>query len=348
MTRPRKALISADSTPFYHCVSRCVRRAYLCGFDGLTQRSFEHRRGWIVERIKVLSTIFTVDVAAYAVMSNHFHVLLRVDEHRSRTMSARDVLERWGNLFKGPLLMQRFLAGEVLSDAESDLIDTLCDIYRKRLSSISWFMRCLNEPIARSANAEDGCRGRFWEGRFTCQALLDETALLTCMTYVDLNPVRAGIAETPETSEFTSIQERILAHKADSESRANAPSTSSASKLQLLAFSDAIGNDDHHVRIPFRLGDYLTLVDWSGRAFRAGKSGRIPPDIPPILERLKIDPVQWVESTRLYRSRFHRALGSVEAMRAYCKQIGAQWLQGQRHCAQLYRNANFKAVPDPF
>jgi hypothetical protein len=84
---------------------------------------------------------------------------------------------------------------------------------RKRLCSLSWFMARLNLFIARAANKEDKVKKRFWESRFKCQALLDEAAIATCMVYVDLNPIRAGLAGTPEESDYTSIQERIHAWK---------------------------------------------------------------------------------------------------------------------------------------
>jgi hypothetical protein len=89
------------------------------------------------------------------------------------------------------------------------MVDETAEIYRKRLTSVSWFMKCLNEPIARAANKEISCTGHFWESRFKSQALLSEEALLSCMAYVDLNPVRANIAATPEASEHTSIKERL-------------------------------------------------------------------------------------------------------------------------------------------
>ncbi|RNE89437.1 transposase [Marichromatium sp. AB31] len=220
MTRPRAALVSLSDTPWYHVVTRCVRRAYLCGFDRLTGRSFEHRRGWVELRLRQLAGVFAIDVAAYAVMSNHVHLVVRVDADRAAGWSDAEVLRRWRCLFRGPMVVERFLSPATraeMTEAELEVAAGLVATYRARLADLSWFMRVLNESIARMANREDGVRGRFWEGRFRSQAILDETALLAVMAYVDLNPIRAGIAETPEESAHTGIAARIAALRAGDE-----------------------------------------------------------------------------------------------------------------------------------
>jgi hypothetical protein len=107
------------------------------------------------------------------------------------------------------------------------MLDSQVSTWEKRLSDVSWFMRVINEKIARLANAEDGCKGRFWEGRFKSQALLDEKALLSSMAYVDLNPIRAGIASTPEESDHISIKQRIEALQSRGESKSVAAHQSS-------------------------------------------------------------------------------------------------------------------------
>jgi len=170
-----------------------VRRAFLCGVDSHTGFNFEHRRQWIVDRIKLLSSVFAIDLCAYAVMSNHYHLVIKIDVDEARQWSDEEVARRWMQIFSGSVLMHQFLANASLTKAELAYIADLLSTWRGRLCDLSWFMRCLNEPIARMANSEDQCTGRFWEGRFKSQALLDVRAVLACMTYVDLNPIRAAI-----------------------------------------------------------------------------------------------------------------------------------------------------------
>ena len=166
MTLARREQISLEETPFYQCVARCVRRAFLCGEDSLTGRSYEHRKQWIVDKLKDLAGVFAIDVCAYAVMSNHYHVVLRVDDEQAADWSDEEVIRRWRQLFSGGVLVERLLKGEATTQAERDKVAELAAQWRERLSDISWFMRCLNEQIARQANKEDGCKRRFWEGRF--------------------------------------------------------------------------------------------------------------------------------------------------------------------------------------
>ncbi|WP_422474395.1 transposase [Endozoicomonas sp. ALB032] len=324
MTRARSSLIDPGSTPYYHCIARCVRRAYLCGEDHLTGKNYEHRRQWIVDKLREMVSIFSIEVCAYAVMSNHYHVVLHINQKPAREWTRDEVLSRWTRLFTGPLLVQKYLAADRLSHSELARVDEFVEEYRNRLTSISWFMRCLNEYLAREANQEDGCKGRFWEGRFKSQALLDEAALLTCMAYVDLNPLRAEMAETPEGSDYTSIQERIE-NLAGSDTRKQ-PAT-------LMPFRSQGQNPDK--ALPYILHDYLELVDWSGRAVRSDKKGSNPSDIPPILTRLEIDSNEWLKTMR-WNNRFYRAVGRLEAMKTFAREMGQQWVKGLFICSRLF------------
>jgi len=203
MTRARSQQICCQDTPYYHCISRVVRRAFLCGFDKTTQQDFEHRRQWMLDRLAEIERVFCIKVCTYAIMSNHYHLVLYINKKEVDSLSDQEVIERWRRIYKGPDVIQRFVAGEKLSKEHHGLIAEIVAKWRERLEDISWFMRALNEPIARQANYEDSCTGHFWEGRFKSQALLDEQALLTCMAYVELNPIRAKMTDM---SGFASIK----------------------------------------------------------------------------------------------------------------------------------------------
>ena len=324
MTTARKNLIDPASTPYYHCIARCVRRAFLCGKDDFSGKNHEHRRQWVVDRLKELTEVFAIEICAYAVMSNRYHVVLHINPDQCEFWDTREVLERWTTLFPGHLLVQRFLANDSLGKAELQRVEEFAEEYRSRLLDISWFMRCLNEHLAREANKEDGCKGRFWEGRYKSQALLDQAALLTCMTYVDLNPIRAKIAKTPETSDYTSVKERAAQARGD---------VAKKQPHQLKPLRSQGQNPD--IAIPFTLGNYLELVDWTGRIVRQDKRGSISADTPPILERLRIDSDEWLK-TMCWNNRFRRAMGKQASLKAYAAQIGKQWVHGLSCSQSLY------------
>lgn len=329
MTKARSELVAVAETPFYHCISRCVRRAFLCGHDAVTGRDLSHRRAWVVRRMRVLSRVFTIDVCAFAIMGNHYHLVLRIDDMQAQRLSAREVARRWRRLFKGDTAVQRFLEGGELDEAEQQRVRATVGAWRSRLASLSWYMRALNEHIARRANAEDACKGRFWEGRFKSQALLDDQALLSCMAYVDLNPIRAQMALTPETSAFTSISQRIRDIQASVPSPSGARHALGANTPQtacpLMPFA---GEGACHDALPFGGREYMELVDWSGRILRPDKHGSIPSGLPPILLRLGIDGVAFARHAASGSSRFARAVGTVERLRAFAKKCGQRFTKG--------------------
>jgi len=314
MTRPRKELISLADTPYYHITSRCVRRAFLCGVDHYSGQSYEHRRQWVVDRIRLLSSLFAIDICAYAIMSNHYHLVLKACPEQLDALSDDDIIERWCALFKGPLLIQHYRSGQDLKPYEQAAITDIVNVWRSKLASISWFMRCLNQPIARQANLEDQCTGKFWESRFTSQALKSEEALLSCMAYVDLNPVRAGMAETPEQSEYTSIQERLqpgfdLLQAIEVQTECGDLLDFTTPLKPLLPFEKRlIGAIQSGILFSFR--EYLALLDWTGRIIRASKRGYIDNTLPPILGRLEITADQWCMNTTQFEAihpkRFNR------------------------------------------
>ncbi|QOC21812.1 transposase [Wenzhouxiangella sp. AB-CW3] len=243
-------------------------------------------------------------------MSNHVHVILRSDPGASWQWTDREVAERWLSIFPGSIshrddpncVARATLA--LLGNAER------LDVIRQRLGSISWFMRALNEPIARWANREDGCSGRFWEGRYKCQALLDQQAVLSCMAYVDLNPVRAGMCETLHASEHTSVRYRL-------ESAQSAIAKALGKGKQEEALKPVAGLDVDTLS-DLTESSYIELVRWTGLQAHPNKRGKLSAteEMPPeSLWNVAKHPGEWMRRVQGTENNYYRAIGSAPSVR---------------------------------
>jgi len=321
MTDARSKIVDIEQEGVYHCISSCVRRAYLCGIDSLTGKDYNHRKTWIRSRLKFLESIFAVDVLAYSIMCTHQHSMLRNSPDEALAWPKEEVATRWLKLFP----KRRNINGAPKEPNEAEIISItsdpeLLERYRWRLCDISWFMRCLNEHIAVAANKEDNVKGRFWSGRFKCTKLEDESAIATCMIYVDLNEVRAKRAKTPEESKYTSAYERIKAR-------------GSKKKLWLAPIERT---DKNRGILSINLDEYLELLDKTGRATVEGKRGQIPNDLKPILDRLAVNEMHWLEGTSKFSSFFYRVAGRSDSMLLAASRLGQAWIRGVGASRRLF------------
>lgn len=325
MTTARCKIVDLDVTRYYHCISRCVRGAFLCG-DG-----HEHRKKWLEDRLELLTKCFAVSVAGFAIMDNHLHLLIRMDPERAKKWTVEEVIVRWLSIYP-PRGIDFDDAASVKAWVEHySQCSKKLEIIRNRLANMGWFMKALKEPLSRMANKEDGCRGAFWEGRFKSIAILDEEALLATCAYIDLNPLAAGIATTPESSRFTSVRQRVkhVVAKAKTQLLRSA-------KLGSVQASRRIGNTEQdHWLLPiedrrphthskpaceregmiekFTLGSYLLLVESTGRLVRNGKA-RIADNVKQIFDRLNTNFEIWAHQVQSMlatkRTRGHRFAAS--------------------------------------
>ena len=305
MTYPRHLLVPPGASGTYHCMSRCVRRAYLCGKDHYSGRSFEHRKRWVEDRLLALGKLFAIDIYAFAVMSNHLHIVVHIEPARTKTWSDKQIATRWLKVFG------------YNSNRRSDWkarIAALCmnteriNEIRRRLSNLSWFMRCLKEPIARRANQEDDCTGRFWEGRFKVQAILDSVALLSCMAYVDLNPLRLGKRNRPINSPHTSAH--IRSHR--NPNRRLKPIVGAVGS-QLLDISEQC-----YASLLEASANWITRDSRRNRNHSARK----------VLARMRVSPASWVNQMLGVESAYYRVIGNAQVITEKAATMAQQWLRG--------------------
>lgn len=312
MATPRKLLVDPVNPCAYHLVSKCTRSMFLCGWDRLTRRQYGHRRRWLVQRARALAACFAVDLLNYSVMSNHFHLLVFYDPKANETWSDEEVAQRWVDAFPPPqpssAVRGKFAAAKIWERRKADRRELVLsnpdrlERARRTLGSLSSFMKHLKQPIARRANLEDGCEGHFFEQRFYSGALLSEKAIIAAAAYVDLNPVRADLAERLDEYEEVSIAERI---------REN-----SAKRLNDYLRPIASGLGQHRSYMEITLGDYVGLLE-----------GIIAAQTTPDKKKAQGDRISDWRAQFYALSKRQRAYGSAEQLRAWTRDRGLRCLE---------------------
>ena len=329
-----------------HTMARTNRRCFLMGEDQFTGKNFDHRKRWLEDKLKHLAANFGIDLLAFSCLANHFHLVLRSRPDVVKTWDDTEVARRWWSLCP-----QRKIKSEIdgkknwvpVEPTEWDLNSIRNDpvklaTVRSRLSDISWWMRLLCQYIALRANGEEGKGlGRFWQSRFKAVRILDEESLLACAAYVDLNPIRAALAETLEASDYTSVQRRITALKENvaaihDSNASNSVTIANRADDFLSPISIDEKNDPLSCR-PSRNGkrcsdkgflalsdaEYLTILDWIARNTVTGKRGQTPVGAPPVFQRLGIDAQEWSRMVKDFGRTFKNVAGkptSIEQARS--------------------------------
>ena len=348
----RGEMVEPDEVQAFHITSRCVRRAFLCGQDSYSGKDFSHRRKWIQDLTMDLIRYFCLEMIAMSIMSNHMHHQLRTRPDLVNQLTDDEVARRWLGICPKKRDENGMACPAAQKDIDASVKDKkLIDEWRKRLSSISWFARILKQRIARMSNAEDETDGRFWQGRFKSTRLDDDASSLASSVYIDINEIRAELAETPETSTYSSIWYRILAHtNRVKKARGEKFSAEDLEADRWLApfFTTQLPADQHFAKsghrasddagLPIDLEHYIKFVDWTGRQIREDKRGSIPSHLAPILERIGVREEAWFETVRDFFQQAHRVVGCERSMLAAASAIGQQWLQGVNFFKHAFRD----------
>ena len=374
----RVEVFSPEDVAVVHVMNRVVRRCFLLGQDPVTGKNYDHRKVWIEDQLRKLAAGFGIDLLGFAILSNHFHLILRSRPDCVEKWDDTEIARRWLTLC--PVRKDENGQGEEPNEAELNSIRNDPDrlkLIRSRLSDISWWMRLLCHNIALRANREDEETGRFFTSRFRAVRLLDEQALAACAAYVDLNPIRAAIAESLETSDFTSARRRIQAiNYATSQAepvKQEIPATSSesAATSDKKAASRPMPNPDRFLSplplnerttksgpvlnkdgtrcsdkgfLPMSSADYLDLLDWTGRQLAKGKRGRIPHSVTPILKRLSLDRHAWCDLVKNFGKRFFHVAGTPSTIDSTISRVNHHRYHVPSETRKLFHELNSQAT----
>ncbi|PIE90010.1 MAG: hypothetical protein CR997_08510 [Acidobacteria bacterium] len=360
MAIPRKRQFDKKKINTLHIYNRTVRHAFLMRKNDEDENHCV-RKSIYLNRFKFLLKVFSMESLSYCIMDNHYHLIIRTRPDLVDSWSREEVARRWWQLYPRKRDAQGHPA--VPTQDELDLVffdqtgrqtpEQRCEVLRERLADVSWFMKSLNEYASKVYNKQENCRGAFWEGRYKSQLLADQSAVLAGSVYVDLNPIRAGLAETPEESAYTSGQVRCRSRiakrkleklrqkcrrkKENQEHRREIQELKNriekeANESKWLSPMKAADLSKPYVGVGSLLKvdeeDYLKLLDWTGRQLHKGKVGRIPKDLDSILTRMEVQAENWLETVQKYDHWFYRFVGKVQKITELAKERGKKWLAG--------------------
>ena len=363
MTYAREDFMQADKCGTFHLYARCIRRCFLLGHDEESGKDYSGRKEWIPLRLAALRKTFMIDIFAYAVMSNHYHIILNNRPDLVKNLSTKEVVSRWLLLHPTVAMKDEKREKPTSTEIAKFMEDFDINEIRLRLSDISWFMRELNQYIAVKANREEGLTGAFFDGRFKSQYLADDNALLTCMIYIDLNPVRAKIANSIEDSIYTSGYDRMNAHTAQKnldaiaetkyknensltyhqkkEIKTEKKNIKRASWLSPLATNLSKKENNPETNLlqtttpptpqPFlsiTVEKYLELLDLTGREYHEKKPGIIADKFAPILDAMGFQHENWMLKIRNYGSWYYRVIGPLAKLTDKLISTGQHWFKG--------------------
>ncbi|WP_373650870.1 transposase [Schlesneria sp. DSM 10557] len=356
----RAEVFAPDEVAVVHVMNRVVRRCFLLGTDSLTGKNYDHRKGWIEDLLKRYAVCFGIDLLGFAILSNHFHLILRSRPDVVATWDKAEVARRW--LLLCPLRKDDHGNPLEPNQAELDFIQNdprKLEIIRLRLSDIGWWMRLLCQTVAMRANHEDHEIGRFWQSRFRAVRLLDEAALVACAAYVDLNPIRAAITDRLETSDYTSVQRRLQTQQNQSEFRNtvspsdSSPTESKPSRRSVKKTDDArtkqlstadqflapLPLDERNGKtgpvasctgarcsdkgfLPMTQESYLRLLHWTAKQLPREQRGRTSPELKEVLSKLDLNANAWLALVRKFGRLFYNVAGRPQTIELTRSRIG--------------------------
>lgn len=366
----RRELFTSDEVCIVHVVQRCVRRVRLAGKDHESGKDYSHRKEWIQVKLEALASAFGIDVLGFSILSNHIHAILRNRPDVVASWSDKEVATRWLKIYPGKRLYEN-----PLGQPTEEQVEALCKQpekiakIREGLADISRFMGVLAEHVARRANREDDVTGRFWEGRFKAQRILDEAGLLACAIYVDLNPIRAAIAKQIDDPQNASCHERLHGERGEmvpSHAFPEGCTTAKESGEQIRKSRKSQKRRRHQLIrrgawlapiqlrknqldnsgpcpcptglrasnkgwLHLSLDDYLSLLRWISGERPVDNDTQPPRNATALIKKLGLHPERWKTLIRNFSAYFRSSsfIGAPESMAAAARKNGRSWARGQ-------------------